>query len=118
MRKIQGFAITVRWRGKCKKMAVAEDIPGTFRGHFNSFPSGNEGDLGLIPGLERYPGEENGYTLQNSCLENSMDREAWWPMVHRVAEPDMTEQLTLPFFNNLQLIQILQPKCKPFVLLH
>ena len=34
----------------------------------------NAGDLGLIPGLERSPGEENGNPLQYSCLENSMDR--------------------------------------------
>ena len=37
----------------------------------------NAGDLGLIPGLERSPGEGNGYSLQYSCLENSMDRGAW-----------------------------------------
>ena len=36
----------------------------------------NAGDP--IPGLERSPGEGNGYPLQYSCLENSMDREAWW----------------------------------------
>ena len=36
----------------------------------------NVGDLGLIPGLGRYPGEGNGYPLQYSCLENSMDRGA------------------------------------------
>ena len=34
----------------------------------------NAGDSGLIPGLGRSPGEENGYPLQCSCLENSMDR--------------------------------------------
>ena len=34
------------------------------------------GDQGLIPGLERYPGEGNGNTLQYSCLENPMDRGA------------------------------------------
>ena len=33
----------------------------------------NVGDLGLIPGLERSSGERNGYPLQYSCLENSMD---------------------------------------------
>ena len=33
----------------------------------------NVGDLGLIPGLGRFPGEENGYPLQHSGLENSMD---------------------------------------------
>ena len=34
----------------------------------------NVGDLGLIPGWEDSPGEEHGNTLQNSCLENPMDR--------------------------------------------
>ena len=42
--------------------------------------------LGSIPGLERYPGEGNGYPLQYSCLENSMDRGAWWATVHGVAK--------------------------------
>ena len=37
----------------------------------------NAGDLGSIPGLGRSPGEGNGYPLQYSCLENSMDRGAW-----------------------------------------
>ena len=37
----------------------------------------NIGDLGLIPGLGRSPGEENGNPLQYSCLENSVDRGAW-----------------------------------------
>ena len=37
----------------------------------------NAGDLSLIPGLRRSPGEGNGYPLQYSCLENSMDRGAW-----------------------------------------
>ena len=34
--------------------------------------------LASIPGLERAPGEGSGYSLQFSCLENSMDRGAWW----------------------------------------
>ena len=37
----------------------------------------NEGDLGLIPGLGRSPGEGNGNPLQDCCLENPMDRGAW-----------------------------------------
>ena len=37
------------------------------------------GDLGSIPGLGISPGERDGYPLQFSCLENSMDRGAWWP---------------------------------------
>ena len=44
----------------------------------------SEGDLGSIPVLGRSPGEENGNPLQYSCLENSMDREAWWAIVHGV----------------------------------
>ena len=38
----------------------------------------NAGDLGLIPGWGRSPGEGNGNPLQYSYLENSMDRGAWW----------------------------------------
>ena len=46
----------------------------------------NAGDLGLIPGLGRSPGEGNGNPLQYSCLENSMDGGAWWATVHGVAK--------------------------------
>ena len=46
----------------------------------------NVGDLDLIPGLGRSPGEGNGYPLQYSGLENSMDC-----IVHGVAESDMIE---------------------------
>ena len=50
----------------------------------------NAGDPGLIPGLGRTPGEVNGYPVQYSCLENSMDRGAWQATVHRVEEVDAT----------------------------
>ena len=43
------------------------------------------GDLGLIPGPRRPPGEGNGNPLPYSCLEDSMDGGAWWATVHRVA---------------------------------
>ena len=43
----------------------------------------NAGDLGSISGLGISLGEGNGYPLQYSCLENSMDRGAWWATVHR-----------------------------------
>ena len=45
----------------------------------------NAGDLGSIPGSGRLPGEVNGNPLQNSCLENPMDSEAWWATAHRIA---------------------------------
>ena len=44
----------------------------------------NGGDSGLIPGLERSPGE--GYPLQYSCLDNSMDKVAWKAAVHGVTK--------------------------------
>ena len=39
--------------------------------------AGDRRDVGLIPGLGRFPGEGNGNPLQYPCLENSIDREAW-----------------------------------------
>ena len=51
----------------------------------------NAGDPGLIPGSGRSLGEESGYLLQYSCLENSMDRGACWAIVRGVAESDATE---------------------------
>ena len=42
-------------------------------------------DVGSIPGLGRYPGGGNGNPLQYSCLENPMDKGAWWVTVHGVA---------------------------------
>ena len=44
----------------------------------------NAGDLGLIPGLGRCPGEGNGNPLQYSCQDNPMDRGAWQATVHGV----------------------------------
>ena len=45
-------------------------------------------DMGSIPGLGRFPGEGegNGKPLQYSCLENPMDRGAWWATVHGIAK--------------------------------
>ena len=67
------------------------------------FPGGSDGkassynaeDPGLIPGLGRSPGEGNGNPLKHSCLENPMDRGAWWsysPWGHK--ESDMTNSFT------------------------
>jgi len=61
---------------------------------FMGFPVGSDGkesackagDLGSIPGSEKSPGEQNGYPLWYSCLENSMDRGAWWATFHGVAK--------------------------------
>ena len=54
--------------------------------------AGDAGDLGSIPGLGRSPRGGHGNPLQYSCLENPMDRGAWWATVHRVhQELDTTE---------------------------
>ena len=45
----------------------------------------NAGDLGLIPGSGRSPGEGTGNPLQYPCLENPMDRGPWWATIHGVA---------------------------------
>ena len=67
------------------------------------FPGGSAGkestcnaeDLGQIPGLERAPGGGHGDPLQYSCLENPMDRGAWWATVHGDAKSqNKTEQLS------------------------
>ena len=46
----------------------------------------NAEDPGLISGSGRSPGEENGNPLQYSCLQNPMDRGAWWATVHGVTK--------------------------------
>ena len=46
----------------------------------------NSGDPGLIPGSGKFPGEGNDNPLQYSCLENPMDRGAWWATVHGIAK--------------------------------
>ena len=57
-------------------------------------PPANAGDargVVSIPGSGRYPGVQNDNPLYYSCLENSMDREAWRAVNHGVADSDMTE---------------------------
>ena len=46
----------------------------------------NVGDLNSIPGLVKFSGEGNRNPFQYSCLENPMDREAWWATVHGVSK--------------------------------
>ena len=48
--------------------------------------TGDARDTGLIPARGRYPGVGNGNPLQYTCLENSMDRGAWWATVHGIAK--------------------------------
>ena len=76
------------------KITADGDCSHEIKRHTLDFPVGSDskasassaGDLGLIPGLGRSPGEGNGNPLQYSCLENSMGREAWWATVHGAAK--------------------------------
>ena len=56
--------------------------------------SANTRDSGSSPGLGRSDGVGNGILLQYSCLENSMNRGAWWATVHGVAKSQM--RLSMP----------------------
>ena len=60
-----------------------KDFPGDLDGKESAC---NVGELGLIPGLGRPPGEGTGNPLQYSCLEKFMDRGAWRATVHGVAK--------------------------------
>ena len=70
----------IRWENKTKDFpggSVVKNLPAN---------AGDAKDVGSVPGSERSPGEENGNPLQYSCLENPMDRGAWWATVHGVAK--------------------------------
>ena len=63
---------------------ITEAIVSFPHGSISREPACNVGDLGSIPGSGRSPGEGNGNPLQYSCLENAIDRGAWWATVHEV----------------------------------
>ena len=82
------------------------------------FPGGSEvkasacnvGDPGLIPGSGRSPGEGNGNPLQCSCLENPMDRGAWWAtLVHVVAKSwTWLSNFTFTLYQSLMPVKLLK----------
>ena len=76
--------------------------------------TGDARDIGLIPGSGRFSGVGHGNPLQYSCLENSMDRRAWWDSVHDIAkvghdgtssESGPTSQLSLLGFDRKRILQ-------------
>ena len=67
----------------CALICIDEGFPGGSDGKESAC---NIGDPVLIPGLGRSPGEGNGNSLQYSCLENSVYREAWRATVHDLME--------------------------------
>ena len=70
---------------------VSLGFPG---GSVVKIPPASVGDVSLIPGWGRSPGEGSGNPLQYSCLKNPMDRGAWRAIAHGVTkESDTTQQL-------------------------
>ena len=69
-------------RGPLEKR-IANRFPG---GSEVKASAGNAGDLGLLPGSRRSPGEGNGHPLQYCCLENPIDGGAWWATIYRVTK--------------------------------
>ena len=63
-----------------------EGFPGGSMGKEFACSAGDTGDTGSVPGLGRFPGGWHDSPLHYSCLENSIDRGAWWATVHRVPE--------------------------------
>ena len=57
--------------------------------------AGDARDVGLIPRLGKSPGKRHGNPLRYSCLENAMNRGAWWATVHRIARLKQLSTLTL-----------------------
>ena len=66
-------------------------LPRWINGEESSCNAGDTGDMGSIPGSGRSLGGRHGNPLQYSCLENPMDRGAWWAAAHGFAELDTTE---------------------------
>ena len=67
-------------------LKVTMGLPQWLSGKESACSAGVVRDVGSIPGWGRSCGGRHGNPLQYSCLENPMDRGAWWATVHRVAE--------------------------------
>ena len=81
--KLQRWYRKIPWRRNRLLTPVSLGFPG---GSDSKESSCNVGDLGLIPGLGRSPGEGKGYPLQCSCLENPRNGGAWWAAVYGVTQ--------------------------------
>ena len=98
------YKVGVNWDGPGQ---MVTEGPSSAIHHFPGGSDGkasacNVGDPGLIPGSGRSPGEGNGKLLQYSCLENHMDRGAWWATVCGAAK-SWTQLSGFTFFSFFQL---------------
>ena len=83
--RVDSWVGKIPWRKRRDRLPISVFLgfPGVSDGKESTC---NAGDLGLIPGLGRCPGEGNSYPLQYSCLENSIDRGAWQATDHGVTK--------------------------------
>ena len=73
--------------------------------------------MGSVPGLGRSPGQGNGYPFQYSCLENVMDREAWWATVHGVTKSRIwLSDWSYMVNSNFLILRVIMWLCKRFSL--
>ena len=79
-----GHDFRVPWSSGSPRGSVVKNLPAS---------AGRAADTGLVPGLGRSPGGGHENPLLHSCLEDPMERGAWWATAHGVAESDTTEQL-------------------------
>ena len=66
--------------------SVSFGLPWWLSGKESTRSAEDTGDVGKIPGWGTSPGGGHGNSLQYSCLENPVDRGAWWATVHRIAK--------------------------------
>ena len=88
-------------------------FPGSSDGKESAY---NAGHPGSIPGSERFLGERNGNPLQYTCLENFMDRGAWWTVVHEVTK-SQTRLSNHTFTFTCLISEIVSLKLSPGVIL-
>ena len=86
------------------KLFLGPALTGFSGGSDGKVSACNAGDPGSIPGLGRSPGEGNGNPLQYSCLENPMDRGAWWATVQ-----SRTRLSDFSFFHSDRILYLLRP---------
>ena len=101
MKRYREIKQTFTFTGNKLQVNVSLQVPLSFPGGSDSKESAcSAGDLALIPGLGRSPGEGNGNPLQYSCLENPMNGGAWQAALHGVAKSQTRlSNFTLPYRN-------------------